>query len=163
MSWAILAAMAGVLTLAVLVALHRRAEIRAMARTLDRRAVAVEQGAAKAELRHPVIDLSRCLGCGTCVAACPEEGVLEMVHGQAAIVRGARCIGAGACERECPVDAITLTLGDTSERRDIPALRPDLEAVGTPGLFLVFNFLSTGGGTNMVCCLNDGERCAWSE
>ncbi|QDV05774.1 Ferredoxin--NADP reductase [Planctomycetes bacterium Poly30] len=136
MSWAILAAMAGVLTLAVLVALHRRAEIRAMARTLERRDVAVEQGAAKAELQHPVIDLSRCLGCGTCVAACPEEGVLEMVHGQAAVVRGARCIGAGACERECPVDAITITMGDTSERRDIPALDPHLEAVGTPGLFL---------------------------
>ncbi|MGK0484030.1 MAG: thioredoxin reductase (NADPH) [Planctomycetota bacterium] len=128
--------MAGLLTLAVLVALHRRSEVRAMAKTLERRDVAVEQGAAKAELQHPVIDLSRCLGCGTCVAACPEEGVLEMVHGQAAVVRGARCIGAGACERECPVDAITITMGDTSARRDIPALDPHLEAIGTPGLFL---------------------------
>ena len=136
MSWAILGLMAGLLTLAVLVALHRRNEIRSMAQTLERREVAVEQGAAKAELQHPVVDLSRCLGCGTCVAACPEEGVLELVHGQAAVVRGARCIGAGACERECPVDAITITMGDTSERRDIPAIEPHLEAIGTPGLFL---------------------------
>ncbi|MFT7170582.1 MAG: ferredoxin, partial [Paracoccaceae bacterium] len=75
--------MAGLLTLAVLVALHRRSEIRTMAKTLERRDIAEQQGAAKAELQHPVIDLSRCLGCGTCVAACPEEGVLEMVHGQA--------------------------------------------------------------------------------
>ena len=92
-SWAILGLMAGLLALAVLVALHRRNEIRSMARTLERRQVAVEQGAAKAELQHPVVDLSRCLGCGTCVAACPEEGVLELVHGQAAVGRGARCIG----------------------------------------------------------------------
>ncbi|MEM8711631.1 MAG: NAD(P)-binding domain-containing protein, partial [Planctomycetota bacterium] len=136
MSWAILGLMVGVLAFAILVAIQRRADLRSMAETLDRREVAVEQGADKAELQHPVVDLSRCLGCGTCVAACPEEGVLELVHGQAAVVRGARCIGAGACERECPVDAITLTLGDTSERRDIPAIDPHLEAIGTPGLFL---------------------------
>ena len=48
----------------------------------------------------------------------------------------ARAVSAGACERECPVDAITITMGDTSERRDIPAIEPHLEAVGTPGLFL---------------------------
>ncbi len=136
MSWFVLAGLSGVLVLAFLVALQRRMDLAKMRGTVERREVAREQGAAKAELQHPVVDLSRCLGCGTCVAACPEEGVLELVHGQAAVVRGARCIGAGACERECPVDAITVTLSDTDERRDIPALTAELEAVGTPGLFL---------------------------
>lgn len=87
------------------------------------------------QLQHPFVDLSRCLGCGACVRACPEEGVLDLVHGQAMVVRGARCVGHAACEAACPVDAITVTLGDTSARDDIPALT-GLEAVGTPGLFL---------------------------
>lgn len=136
MSWAVLAVLAFILALATLVALQRQRDLRAMARTVADRETVREQGGAKAELQHPVVDLSRCLGCATCVAACPEEGVLELVHGQAAVVRGARCIGAAACERECPVDAITVTITGAEERDDIPALSPGLEAVGTPGLFL---------------------------
>ncbi|MEM6674907.1 MAG: NAD(P)-binding domain-containing protein [Planctomycetota bacterium] len=136
MSWFVLAGIVLALAFATLIALQRRADVRAMEATVERREEAHEVGAAKAELRHPVVDLSRCLGCATCVAACPEDGVLELVHGQAAVVRGARCIGAAACERECPVDAITVTLTDVEERRDIPALTSELEAIGTPGLFL---------------------------
>lgn len=136
MTWFVLAALTGALFFAFLVALQRRSDLRRMSDAVERREVARRQGAEKAELQHPVVDLSRCLGCATCVAACPEDGVLELVHGQAAVVRGARCIGAGACERECPVDAITVTIGDTSDRRDIPALSPGLEAIGAPGLFL---------------------------
>jgi thioredoxin reductase len=70
------------------------------------------------------------------VSACPEEGVLELVHGQAAVVRGARCVGHAACERECPVGAIAVTLVDPENREDVPALTNELEAVGAPGLFL---------------------------
>jgi len=95
-----------------------------------------EAGADRAQLQHPVVDLSRCLGCGTCVAACPEDGVLELVHGQAVVVRGARCQGISACERECPVGAIHVTLADLAEREDVPVLADDLEALGVPGLFL---------------------------
>ena len=83
-----------------------------------------------------MIDLSRCLGCGTCVNVCPEDGVLELVHGQAMVVNGARCVGVSACERECPVGAITITLANAAEREDIPAVTSELEAVGSPGLFL---------------------------
>jgi thioredoxin reductase (NADPH) len=34
------------------------------------------------------------------------------------------------------VGAITVTLQNLEERRDIPALNPELEAIGCPGLFL---------------------------
>jgi thioredoxin reductase/Pyruvate/2-oxoacid:ferredoxin oxidoreductase delta subunit len=99
-------------------------------------AVARERGSDRARLQYPHIDLSRCLGCGLCVTACPEEGVLEVLLGQARVVHGARCVGHGRCAEACPVDAIALTLGDVGERTDLPALADDLEAVGSPGVFL---------------------------
>ncbi|MEM7516740.1 MAG: 4Fe-4S dicluster domain-containing protein, partial [Planctomycetota bacterium] len=130
MSWTLLFGLVLSLTLALLAALQRRGELARMARAVQARDTAVRHGADKAQLQHPVVDLSRCLGCGTCVAACPEDGVLEIVHGQAIVARGARCVGVSACERECPVGAITVTLGDVSERSDIPVLSEGLEAVG---------------------------------
>jgi thioredoxin reductase/Pyruvate/2-oxoacid:ferredoxin oxidoreductase delta subunit len=123
----------GILTLALAL---RRVELARMQRGVQRRAEAVRDGAAVAELAHPVVDLTRCLGCGTCVSACPEDGVLELVHGQAMVVRGARCRGHAACERECPTGAITVRLDGLAEREDVPVLDESLEAVGAPGLFL---------------------------
>src|SRR5690606_12402448 len=137
MSYGLLAALAAALLVSLLVVLARRAELRRMRAAVRERERAAERGSARAQLQHPVVDLSRCLGCATCVADCPEDGVLEVVHGQAAVVNGARCQGIAACERECPVGAITVTLGDLRERLDVPVLGEGLQAVGTPGLFLV--------------------------
>jgi len=135
-SWSVLVTLVLVLGMALLAALSRRAELRRMQERLKKRDRAVRAGSAKAQLQHPVIDLSRCLGCGTCVRACPEEGVLDLIHGQATVVNGSRCAGVSACARECPVGAITVTLTDLEERHDIPVLTEELEAVGSPGLFL---------------------------
>ncbi len=107
-----------------------------MAGAVRAREQAHAQGSAKAQLQHPVIDLSLCVGCGACVDVCPEDGVLAMVHGQAQVVNGSRCVGVAACERACPTAAITVTLGNLAHRDDVPAVRDDLEAVGQPGLFL---------------------------
>jgi len=136
MSWTLLGVVVLVLGFSFFVGVARRAELARMGHTVRRRKRAEEQGSAAAQLQYPVVDLSRCLGCATCVAICPEDGVLELVHGQAMVVNGARCKGISACERECPVGAITVTLQNLEERRDIPALNPELEAIGCPGLFL---------------------------
>jgi len=115
---------------------RRRVDLRTAARTHLELADAKERGSHLARLQHPEIDLSRCIGCGLCVQACPEDGVLEMIHGQAVVVHGARCVGHGRCAAACPTGGIALTLGDLSDRRDLPALTGEFEAVGTPGLFL---------------------------
>ncbi len=70
--------------------------------------------------QHPMVDLSRCIGCGSCIDACPEGNVLALVGGKATIVNGLRCVGHGRCEEACPVEALSIGLGDVSKREDIP-------------------------------------------
>jgi dihydropyrimidine dehydrogenase (NAD+) subunit PreT len=136
MSWTILIGLLLVLGFLSAVASLRRAELGSMERAVTDRDRAVQAGSREAQLQHPVVDLTRCMGCATCVAVCPETGVLEIVHGQATIVNGAGCMGISACERECPVGAITVTLANAETRTDIPAIEASFEAVGAPGVFL---------------------------
>jgi len=53
------------------------------------------------------IDRSKCIGCGACVAVCPDS--FEMEDGRAVIKKEA---GKNACAREatdsCPVQAISI-------------------------------------------------------
>jgi thioredoxin reductase/Pyruvate/2-oxoacid:ferredoxin oxidoreductase delta subunit len=126
----------GLLVIGLAYQIARRRELKRMQRDLEERQEARERGSHKAQLQYPQIDLSRCLGCGACVRACPEEGVLGLIHGQAAVLHGARCVGHGICAQECPVDAIVVTLGDLKGRKDIPALSSEFEVPDMPGLFL---------------------------
>ncbi|MFT7676354.1 MAG: thioredoxin reductase/Pyruvate/2-oxoacid:ferredoxin oxidoreductase delta subunit [Planctomycetota bacterium] len=136
MTWGVLSLLLLGLSLALSSALLRRKELRSMAAGHAQRQVARERGSDRARLQYPAIDGSRCIGCGVCVAACPEEGVLDILHGQAVVVHGARCLGHGRCAEECPVGAIALTLGDLSHRHDLPVLDEGLESPHAPGLFL---------------------------
>src|SRR6266478_9527366 len=95
-------------------------------------------GAAEPASLHPIIDPVRCIGCASCVKACPEQAhhtVLGIVDGRAVLVSPGDCIGHGACKTICPVDAIKLVFG--SERRgvDIPVLTPSFEST-VPGIFV---------------------------
>jgi thioredoxin reductase len=135
-TWTLLGSLILVLAIVSLLLATRRTEIARTSAALAARTRAKSSGSHRARLQYPHIDLSRCLGCGTCVAACPEEGVLEMAHGQAIVAHGARCVGHGRCAAECPVGAIAITLGDLKERRDIPALTAGFESTRVRGLFL---------------------------
>ena len=87
---------------------------------------------------HPVINLNRCIGCGSCVAACPEmpkHQVLGLVTRKAKLISPTDCIGHGACKTACPVDAITLVFGTERRGVDIPNIRPNFET-NVPGIFI---------------------------
>jgi thioredoxin reductase/NAD-dependent dihydropyrimidine dehydrogenase PreA subunit len=127
----------GLLTGLVLASLlRRRSELRRSATVVAERFDAQRRGSAKAELQHPVIDLSKCFGCGACVRACPEEGVLGLAYGQAVVVHGSRCVGHARCVDVCPGGAIRVDIVDMEERQDLPIVDDNLEAIGVPGLFL---------------------------
>jgi thioredoxin reductase (NADPH) len=87
---------------------------------------------------HPVIDPARCIGCGSCVKACPEEPehhVLGIIGGRAQLVGPGDCIGHGACKAACPVEAISLVFGSERRGADIPVLTPRFET-SVPGIFI---------------------------
>jgi thioredoxin reductase/NAD-dependent dihydropyrimidine dehydrogenase PreA subunit len=87
---------------------------------------------------HPVIDPARCIGCGSCVKACPEEPlhhVLGIIGGRAQLVSPADCIGHGACKTACPVEAISLVFGTERRGAEIPVLSPRFET-SVPGIFI---------------------------
>ena len=81
---------------------------------------AADLGIDKPPAQHPQIDPLMCIGCGSCVRACPEGDVLGLVAGKATIINGLRCVGHGRCAAACPVEAIQVGLGDTRHRKDIP-------------------------------------------
>lgn len=84
---------------------------------------------------HPLVDPAKCLGCGSCVDACPEKQVLGLVAGKADLITPANCIGHGACKTACPFDAITLVLGTEERGVDIPRVSEDFET-NVEGVFV---------------------------
>ena len=88
---------------------------------------AAESGLLEPASLHPVIDNQRCLGCATCVAACPEKEVLGIIGNRAQLITPASCIGHGACQEACPTDAISLVFGTASRGVDIPLLAHDFQ------------------------------------
>lgn len=115
---------------------------------------AENQGLNHALTQHPHINLSRCIGCGCCVRACPEKKVLTLHRGKSTLLLAAHCVGHGLCEQSCPTGAISVGLGDVSGRTDIPLLSDDLET-SVSGVFIAGEL----GGIGLIRhAINQGVR-----
>jgi thioredoxin reductase/NAD-dependent dihydropyrimidine dehydrogenase PreA subunit len=97
-----------------------------------------EAGLTEPASLHPLIDPGKCMGCGTCVKACPEQAnhpVLGLIDNKAELIAPTNCIGHGACKTACPFDAITLVFGTAKRGVDIPLLKPNFET-SMPGIYI---------------------------
>jgi len=132
---------------------------RSVARAQDERArtrLQQSQGTGRPIAQHPQINPYLCLGCSSCVRACPEHGALAVVHGRAQLVHPSRCVGHGYCEPVCPVGALTVGLGDTSQRSDLPILTAELET-SVPNVFIAGEL---GGIALIRCAVEQGVQVA---
>lgn len=105
--------------------------------------------------QHPHINLESCIGCGTCVDACPEGDVLGILNGKATIVKGHKCIGHSLCADVCPVGAITMVMAKASASADMPSLTPEYET-SIPNLFIAGEL---GGLALIKNAVNQGREC----
>jgi len=100
--------------------------------------LATEAGMLEPPTLHPEIDPTVCIGCKSCVVACPEQdahAVLGMIGKKAWLIGPSDCIGHGACKTVCPVGAIKLVFGTATRGVDIPVVSPNFET-DMPGIFI---------------------------
>jgi thioredoxin reductase/NAD-dependent dihydropyrimidine dehydrogenase PreA subunit len=117
--------------LAVYVASRKKMESHSVAKLV----AAKESGLTEPASLHPVVDPAKCIGCGSCVRACPEGDILGLIGGKAELVEPSHCIGHGACKTACPVNAITLVFGTERRGIDIPHVDQNFQT-NVPGIFI---------------------------
>lgn len=86
---------------------------------------------------HPIVNHALCLGCASCISACPErsKNVLGLIHGKAQLINPTHCIGHGACKTACPFDAIELVFGTEKRGIDIPHVDENFQT-NVPGIYV---------------------------
>lgn len=107
---------------------------------------AKEQGTSAADRKgkpQPVINASLCIGCSSCVHACPETGTLEMHAGKAILVHAERCTGHSKCVEVCPTQAISLSFGGVLQTMRVPLVKDNFET-NVPGIFIVGELCGMG-------------------
>lgn len=117
---------------------HMRRHSRSQQASLAALFEAQEAGLIEPPSLHPVINPTICIGCGSCVSACPEQPehqVLGLIANKAELIGPTDCIGHGACKTACPVNAIELVFGTERRGVSIPLVNPNFET-NVPGIFI---------------------------
>ena len=102
---------------------------------------------------HAIVRADVCVGCGTCVGACPEPGAIQLVN-KVARVNLDLCKGHASCATACPVNAIVVTSGAAVQVVETPDLTPNFESVSLPGLYVVGEL---GGRGLIKNAINEGR------
>jgi putative YpdA family bacillithiol system oxidoreductase len=117
------------------IALYAWLKVRKEGRNRARLQKVQSEGIAEPATLHPSIAEHLCIGCASCVSACPEGDVLGIIDGKSKLIDSTHCIGHGACKAACPVDAITLVFGTIERGVDIPLLSSSFET-SIPGIYI---------------------------
>jgi putative YpdA family bacillithiol system oxidoreductase len=117
-----------------------------------REAALAPTGGPHGERKHAVVRADLCVGAGTCVAACPEDGAIRL-EGNRAVINLDACVGHGDCVAACPVGAILLTTGAAVQRVQVPLLSAGFET-NIPGLHVVGEL---GGRGLIKNAINEGK------
>ena len=114
-----------------------------------------QEGAEPTERPHAVVRVDLCVGCGTCVDACPEDEAL-FLRDKIAVVDRENCVGHGSCIQACPVSAIFLNTGAAVQTVEVYDLNAGFES-NVPGLYIVGEL---GGRGLIKNAVNEGRIAA---
>ena len=101
---------------------------------------------------YPIVRANLCVGCGTCVAACPEPGALRLQDHRSVVDLDA-CARHGTCATVCPMNAIVMTVGPAVQRVEVPELDANFQS-NVPGLYVVGEL---GGRGLIKNAINEGR------
>jgi len=117
---------------------------------------AADRPSSPAGALRPVINASLCIGCSSCIEACPEKGTLALVNHKAILAHPERCKAHGDCVTACPTSGISLSAGSSLQTVKVPLINEHFET-NVPGVFIVGEL----GGMGLIkTSINEGRLVA---